>query len=129
MIGVKRVYDKPSPKDGLRVLVDRLWPRGSTKDRAAVDLWVKDLAPSTELRKWFEHDPAKWNEFQARYRKELDEHKEELKLLKTKTKDQTVTLVYGARDAEHNGALCAEKNPEQRASRRTRSANSTCRLC
>jgi uncharacterized protein YeaO (DUF488 family) len=66
MIGVKRVYDKPSPEDGERVLVDRLWPRGLTKDRAAVDLWLKDLAPSTELRKWFEHDPAKWAVFQAR---------------------------------------------------------------
>ena len=87
MIGVKRVYDKPSPEDGERVLVDRLWPRGLTKDCAAVDLWLKDLAPSTELRKWFEHDPAKWAVFQARYRKELDGHKEELKLLKKKNEE------------------------------------------
>ena len=109
MIGIKRVYDKPSRKDGLRVLVDRLWPRGLTKDRAAVDLWLKDLAPSTELRKWFEHDPAKWDCFQVRYQKELDRHKEELKLLKTKSKKQTVTLVYGARDEEHNGALALKR--------------------
>jgi len=71
MIQLKRVYEKPSSKDGLRVLIDRLWPRGMTKERAAVDLWLKDVAPSTELRKWFGHDPAKWKEFQARYRKEL----------------------------------------------------------
>ncbi len=114
MIGVKRVYDKPSPEDGLRVLVDRLWPRGLTKDCAAVNLWLKDLAPSTELRKWFEHDPGKWSEFQARYRKELDGRKEELKLLKTKTKNQTITLVYGARDEEHNGALALKKILERR---------------
>jgi uncharacterized protein YeaO (DUF488 family) len=109
MIGVKRVYDKPSPKDGLRVLVDRLWPRGLTKDRAAVDLWLKDVAPSVELRKWFEHDPAKWDQFQARYRKELSKQKDGLKLLKAKAKEHTVTLVYGARDEEHNGALVLKK--------------------
>jgi uncharacterized protein YeaO (DUF488 family) len=105
MIAIKRVYDKPLRKDGLRVLVDRLWPRGLSKDRAAVDLWMKELAPSTELRKWFEHDPAKWQQFQSRYRKELTEQKDALKLLKEKAKKQTVTLVYGARDEEHNGAL------------------------
>ena len=110
MIGIRRVYDKPSRADGLRVLVDRLWPRGLTKDRAAVDLWVKDLAPSAELRKWFEHDPAKWVQFQARYRKELGKQNDALKDLKAKAKRQTVTLVYGARDEEHNGALRAEKD-------------------
>ncbi len=71
MIKPKRVYEKPSRSDGLRVLVDRLWPRGLTKDRAAVDLWLKEIAPSTELRKWFGHDPDKWKEFQTRYRTEL----------------------------------------------------------
>jgi uncharacterized protein YeaO (DUF488 family) len=71
MIKLKRVYEEPSPTDGLRVLVDRLWPRGLTKERAAVDLWLKEMAPSTELRKWFGHDPARWEEFQARYREEL----------------------------------------------------------
>ncbi len=76
MIQLKRVYEKPSRKDGLRILVDRLWPRGLTKDRAAVQLWLKDVAPSTELRKWFGHDPAKWKEFQVRYRKELREKKD-----------------------------------------------------
>jgi uncharacterized protein YeaO (DUF488 family) len=105
MILLKRVYEKPSRRDGLRILVDRLWPRGLTKERAAVDLWLKDVGPSTELRKWFGHDPAKWKEFQARYRKELKGKKDELRLLKQKSRDHTVTLVYGARDEEHNEAL------------------------
>jgi uncharacterized protein YeaO (DUF488 family) len=105
MIQLKRVYEKPSKKDGWRVLVDRLWPRGLTKQRAAVDLWLKDVAPSTELRQWFGHDPAKWKEFQTRYRKELKGKKDALKLLKEKCQQHTVTLVYGARDEEHNEAL------------------------
>ena len=105
MFQLKRVYEDPSPKDGLRVLVDRLWPRGLTKERAAVDLWLKDVAPSPELRKWFGHDPAKWKQFQTRYRKELREKKDALALLKQKSEEQTVTLVYGARDEEHNEAL------------------------
>ena len=105
MIHLKRVYEEPSPKDGLRILVDRLWPRGLTKERAAVDLWLKDVSPSTELRKWFGHDPAKWRQFQIRYRKELREKKDALNLLKQKSEEHTVTLVYGARDEEHNEAL------------------------
>ncbi len=109
MIQMKRVYDKPSKQDGLRVLVDRLWPRGMTKERAAVDLWLKDVAPSTELRKWFGHDPAKWKVFQSRYRKELKEKKGALKLLKQKSKERTVTLLYGARDEEHNEALVLKR--------------------
>ena len=96
MIQLKRVYEKPSRKDGVRILVDRLWPRGLTKERAAVNLWLKDVAPSSELRKWFGHDPAKWKEFQVRYRKELRQKKDALKLLKQKSEDRTVTLVYGA---------------------------------
>src|SRR5579872_299182 len=105
MIQLKRVYENASRKDGVRILVDRLWPRSLTKERAAVKLWLKDVAPSTELRKWFDHDPAKWSQFQVRYRKELREQKDALKLLKQKSKDHTVTLVYGARDEEHNEAL------------------------
>jgi uncharacterized protein YeaO (DUF488 family) len=104
MVQLKRVYEKPSRKDGIRVLVDRLWPRGLTKERAAVKLWLKDVAPSTELRKWFGHDPAKWKQFQVRYRKELGEKKEALDLLRRKAEEHTVTLVYGARDEEHNEA-------------------------
>lgn len=114
MIKLKRVYENPSPEDGLRVLVDRLWPRGLTKERAAVDLWLKHVAPSTELRKWFGHDPAKWKQFQIRYRKELRENKDALALLKAKSKDHTVTLVYGARDEEHNEALVLKKILEDR---------------
>lgn len=105
MIQLKRVYEEPSQNDGLRILVDRLWPRGLSKERAAVNIWLKDVAPSTELRKWFGHDPAKWKQFQVRYREELQEKKEVLKLLKQKCKEHTVTLVYGARDVEHNEAL------------------------
>jgi uncharacterized protein YeaO (DUF488 family) len=114
MIQLKRVYEKPSRKDGLRILVDRLWPRGLTKERAAVSLWLKDVAPSSELRKWFGHDPAKWKQFQVRYRKELREKKDALKLLKEKGHDHTITLVYGARDEQHNEALVLRKILEGR---------------
>ena len=114
MIQLKRVYEKPLRKDGVRILVDRLWPRGLTKERAAVNLWLKDVAPSSELRKWFGHDPAKWKEFQVRYRKELRQKKEALKLLKQKSEDRTVTLVYGARDEQHNEAVVLRKIVEGR---------------
>ena len=109
MVQVKRVYDKASRKDGFRILVDRLWPRGVTKERAAVKLWLKDVAPSTELRKWFSHDPAKWKQFQVRYRKELREKKDAIELLKQKSKERTVTLVYGARDEERNEAMVLKR--------------------
>jgi uncharacterized protein YeaO (DUF488 family) len=105
MIHLKRVYEEPSKTDGLRVLVERLWPRGLTKERAAVDLWLKDVAPSPELRKWFGHDPARWEQFQQRYRQELRQKTEAVRLLRQKAKEGAVTLVYAARDQEHNGAL------------------------
>jgi uncharacterized protein YeaO (DUF488 family) len=114
MIQLKRVYEKPSRKDGVRILVDRLWPRGLTKERAAVNLWLKDVAPSSELRKWFGHEPAKWKEFQVRYRKELRDKKDALKLLKQKSEDRTITLVYGARDQQHNEAVVLRKLVEGR---------------
>jgi uncharacterized protein YeaO (DUF488 family) len=114
MVKVKRVYEPPSRTDGLRVLVDRLWPRGLTKERAAVDLWLKDLAPSTELRKWFAHDPTKWKQFEARYRTELREKKDAIKLLKEKSKERTLTLLFGARDEEHNEALVLKQILEGR---------------
>ena len=113
-IGIKRVYERPKKDDGLRILVDRLWPRGLTKTKASVDLWLKDIAPSTKLRKWFGHDPAKWKQFQTRYRKELREKKDALKLLKQECKEQTATLVYGARDEEPNEALVLKKILEGR---------------
>lgn len=105
MIRLKRVYEKPSRQDGFRILVDRLWPRGLTKEHASVDLWVKEVAPSTELRQWFGHDPAKWRQFERRYRRELREQKPSLELLKQKSRGHTVTLVYGARDEDHNEAV------------------------
>lgn len=101
---IKRVYETPDAKDGFRILVDRLWPRGLTKEKAALDLWLKDIAPSTDLRKWFNHDPEKWKEFQKRYRKELKENKEAVDTLKEHLKKGTVTLLYAARDEAHNEA-------------------------
>jgi uncharacterized protein YeaO (DUF488 family) len=105
MIRLKRAYEPPSRSDGERILVERLWPRGLTKARAALDLWMKDVAPSPELRKWFGHDPAKWEQFERRYWKELQGRKETVDLLRHKARQGTVTLVYAARDEEHNGAV------------------------
>lgn len=106
---LKRVYEKPAKTDGTRVLVDRLWPRGLTKQRAAVDLWLKEIAPSTELRKWFGHDPEKWKEFRSRYRAELKSHPDEVRLITSKAREETVTLLYGARDQEHNEAIVLQQ--------------------
>ena len=105
MIKLKRAYEKPARDDGERILVERLWPRGLTKLQAKVDLWLKDVAPSTELRKWFGHDPDRWDEFRRRYQKELRSKEDQIKLLKRKAKAGTITLIYAARDEEHNGAL------------------------
>ena len=113
MIKLKKVYEKPSKEDGLRVLVERLWPRGFTKERASVDLWLKDIAPSTELRKWFGHDPAKWEQFCKRYRVELEQRKEAVNLLKQKSEEGTITLVYAARDEKHNSAIALKEILEQ----------------
>src|SRR5687768_17996837 len=99
-IKIKRVYEQPDKDDGVRILVDRLWPRGLTKEKAAVDLWLKEIAPSTELRKWFGHDPAKWKEFQKRYRQELKNNKEQVSILDEQFKKGVVTLVYGAKDEQ-----------------------------
>ncbi|HEX9511201.1 MAG TPA: DUF488 domain-containing protein [Puia sp.] len=102
---IKRVYEKPGKEDGKRILVDRLWPRGLTKEKASIDLWLKEIAPSTELRKWFGHDPDKWKEFQKRYHQELKNNKDQVSILKEEIKKGVVTLVYGAKDEEHNEAL------------------------
>lgn len=104
-IQLKRAYDPPSRKDGLRILVERLWPRGIRKEEAAIDLWLKDLAPSAALRKWFDHDPAKWNEFRRRYWAELKEQGDLLRLLKHRAQEGPVTFVFAARDAERNSAV------------------------
>lgn len=108
MIAIKRIYASPSKADGYRVLVDRLWPRGVSKDKAKLDEWLKDVAPSDELRKWFNHDPAKFAEFKKRYERELAQNPA-LETLRSIVKEHgTVTLLYGAHDAEHNQAavLC-----------------------
>ncbi|NCU29729.1 DUF488 domain-containing protein [Candidatus Saccharibacteria bacterium] len=104
-INIKRVYEAPSSSDGKRVLVDRLWPRGLTKDKAKVDLWLKDISPSTQLRKWFNHDLAKWPEFQEKFREELDANPEPVEQLRQLAKDHKLTMVYGAKDKEHNDAV------------------------
>src|SRR5512147_2433150 len=105
MVKLKRVYLPPAPDDGLRVLVERLWPRGFTRKRAALDLWLKEIAPSPELRRWFGHDPAKWEEFCRRYWAELETRKDGIKVLREKIRAGRVTLVYGSRDEEHNAAV------------------------
>lgn len=102
---VKRVYEAPEPEDGFRVLVDRIWPRGMSRERAAVDLWLKSAAPSTDLRQWFAHDPARWNEFRRRYRRELAAKPELLKELRQRCEAGALTLVYSARDVLHNQAV------------------------
>jgi uncharacterized protein YeaO (DUF488 family) len=102
---IKRVYDPPEASDGRRVLVDRLWPRGISKEKARVDEWLKETAPSTELRKWFSHDPAKWAEFQRRYAAELKDKEAVLDSLRAEARKNTVTLLYGARDEERNQAV------------------------
>jgi uncharacterized protein YeaO (DUF488 family) len=108
-LALKRVYEDPSEEDGTRILVDRLWPRGLTKEKARVDLWLKEVAPSTELRKWFAHDPAKWPEFKARYKAELKHNAPQLALLKQAVIRGHTTLLYGARDTEHNEAVVLQE--------------------
>jgi uncharacterized protein YeaO (DUF488 family) len=110
LIKTKRVYDLTMKEDEFRILVDRLWPRGLTKEKARIDLWLKEIAPSDDLRKWFAHDPKKWNEFRRKYEIELDSKRNLLSKIKQIEKEKgTVTLLYSAKDEEHNNAvaLCA----------------------
>ena len=104
-IKLKRAYEEPATADGTRILVDRLWPRGLTKAKAGIDLWLKEVSPSTELRTWFGHDPKKWRSFRGRYQTELKHHPDQLELIRHKAKEGTVTLLYGARDQLHNEAV------------------------
>ena len=104
MIRIKRIYDPPSSEDGTRILVDRLWPRGVTKEAASLDEWLKEIAPSDELRHWFGHDPARWTEFRERYRTELKLHGDLLDRLRTQGGKGTITLLFAAADTEHNNA-------------------------
>jgi uncharacterized protein YeaO (DUF488 family) len=104
-IHLKRVYEPANSEDGVRILVDRLWPRGLSKEKASVDHWMKDIAPSAELREWFGHDPDRWQEFRRRYSEELLTHAELLDHIRDLAGKQTVTLVFGAHDEEHNDAI------------------------
>ena len=105
MIKIKRIYQEPDPGDGLRFLVDRLWPRGISREQARVDRWLKEIAPSDELRRWFGHDPAKWEDFRGRYLGELKDQRPLLDEIIRQARKETVTLLYAARDEEHNNAV------------------------
>ena len=104
-IKLKRAYEQPEAADGIRVLIDRLWPRGVKRGDAAIDQWMKELSPSTELRNWFGHDPARWDEFRERYAAEVSQHPDQLRQLRALAGEGTVTLVYSAHDEEHNNAV------------------------
>ncbi len=113
MIRLKRAYETASPDDGLRVLVERLWPRGVSKQKAGIDLWLKDLAPSTELRKWYGHDPARWPQFRKRYWAELQAKADVLVLLRFVANERPVTFVYAAGDEERNSAVALKEFVER----------------
>ena len=113
MIKIKRVYDAPAPDDGTRILVDRLWPRGLSKEKAKVDMWLKEIAPSDRLRKWYVHDPTKWNKFREKYFKELDPHKELVDVIVKKAKEGTVTLLYSSKEEKLNNAVALKEYIEK----------------
>lgn len=114
-VKLKRAYEAPTRSDGRRVLVDRLWPRGISKDRLRLDDWLKDVAPSAALRDWFGHEPSKWDEFKDRYFRELDDRPATVERLLGKHRAETVTLVFGARDRVHNNAVALKDYLERRA--------------
>lgn len=123
-IHIKRAYDKPARSDGQRILVDRLWPRGVSKSEARIDLWLKDIAPGSKLRKWFNHDPGRWREFKARYFRELATHADALQKLASKSRAGRVTLVFAAKNEEFNNAVAIKEYLERRL-RRTRTSRSS----
>ncbi len=104
-VQVKRIYDVAEPGDGYRVLIDHVWPRGVSRDRAQLDEWARELAPSDGLRKWFDHVPERFGEFRARYRQELAGHADEVEALRARAAERRVTILYAARDREHNNAV------------------------
>jgi len=114
VIQLRRAYDPPSPRDGARVLVDRVWPRGVTRQKMKIDAWLRDLGPSTALRKWFGHDPTHWEKFRARYRKELSMKRPLFDELAAHARDGKLTLVFGARDPFHNQAVVIKEVLEGR---------------
>jgi uncharacterized protein YeaO (DUF488 family) len=113
MLKIKRVYDPVSTDDGKRILIDRLWPRGINKEKAHIDEWVKEIAPSNELRKWYAHDPAKWAEFKKRYEKEIAGEAERLKKIKAEARKQTVTLLFSSKELERNNAVALKEMLDQ----------------
>jgi uncharacterized protein YeaO (DUF488 family) len=117
MIKIKRVYDDPTKSDGVRILVDRLWPRGLSKGRAQLDLWLKDAAPSDVLRRWFGHDPARWDEFKDRYFEELANKEEAVTPIVSKAARETVTLLFGAKDEQYNNAVALKEFIDKRMQR------------
>lgn len=108
-IKIKRIYDDDTPPKGYRILVDRVWPRGISKEEAKLDEWDKEIAPSTELRKWFDHDDGKWPEFSKKYRAELKSKHENLEKIYQKAKSRPVTLLYGAKNEKHNQAVVLQE--------------------
>lgn len=106
---IKRIYDPTAENDGYRILVDRIWPRGVSKENAHLDEWIKEVAPTDPLRKWFDHDPKKFTEFEERYRNELMDRSDTLQQIRKIAADRTVTLLYGAKDTEHNQAIVLQK--------------------
>ncbi len=114
MLKVKRVYEAPAKEDGFRILVDRLWPRGLTKEKAKVDLWLKQISPSNELRKWYQHDPEKWPEFKRRYYSELKDKKESLDVILSRAKKGTVTLLFSSKEEKINNAQALKEYLEKR---------------
>jgi uncharacterized protein YeaO (DUF488 family) len=109
MLKIKRIYDPASPEDGKRILIDRLWPRGVKKDELKIDEWLKEIAPSDELRKWFSHDPSKYQEFKKRYTKELEQKKGLVEQIRNEARKGTVTLLFSAKDTEHNNATALKE--------------------
>ena len=120
MIKLKRAYDRVSPTDGTRLLVERLWPRGLSKNKLKLDGWIRDVAPTTELRKWFSHDPAKWRRFRTRYFRELDSQPESWRFIVSRARRGTVTLVYSSHDEEHNNAVALHEYLQLKTGRRAR---------
>ncbi|MGB6528943.1 MAG: DUF488 domain-containing protein [Candidatus Nitrosopolaris sp.] len=114
MIKIERIYNNPKGNNNFRILVDRLWPRGLSKDKVKVDLWQKDIAPSNSLRKWFGHDDEKWNEFKRRYFKELDKNADSVNQILDKVKEGSITLLYGSKEEKFNNAVALKEYLEEK---------------
>jgi uncharacterized protein YeaO (DUF488 family) len=114
---IKRIYDAPDKEDGCRILIDRLWPRGVAKESAKIDLWLREIAPSDELRKWFAHDPAKWEEFNKKYAQELETKRDLVGEIEQAARKGKVTLLYSAKDTEHNNAVALKAFMEKKGSK------------